>query len=150
MIRGIRRIASSCSSIWPVGAKGSRFLLIRAASRHRASCDGLSKTTCLEVANKIRLVRFLKNPIRSTRTQASQRNGRSSPSANAGHRSIPLEGRVDRGAIRSLVTADTCLGPSETYLNERGSKSPMLEQCVRPNLEIAQSESRRRGRELDK
>jgi hypothetical protein len=56
----------------------------------------------------------------------------------------------DRGPICSLVTADACLGSSETYLNERGPKSSMLEQCVRLNLEIAQSESRRRRSELDK
>lgn len=104
----------------------------------------------LEVADKIRLVRFRKNPIRSNQDSSVPRNGQSSPSANAGRRSIPLGDRGDRGVIRSLVTADTCLGPSETYLNERGSKSSILEQCVRPNLEIAQSECKWRGSELDK
>ena len=33
-------------------------------------------------------------------------------------RSISLEGRGDRGAIRSLVIADVCFGPSEAYLSE--------------------------------
>jgi hypothetical protein len=65
----------------------------------------------LEVADKVQIGNVVKPRLVQCKTQVSQRNGRSSPPANAGRRSISLEGRGDRGAICSLVTADACLGP---------------------------------------
>ena len=72
------------------------------------------------------------------------------PSANAGCRSIPLKGRGDRGAIRSLVTADTCLGPSESYLNERGSKSSMLGAMCQAQSGNCPEREQAEGSELEK